>query len=128
MALSNFAGVEGRCEIVNYNPLVIVDFAHTEDGIKNICEAFKKRKIKILFGAGGDRDKLKRPNMGRMAEHYSIKIYLTSDNPRNENPNDIINDIAIGIINKDKVCIEPDRRTAIIKALNELENNEVLLY
>lgn len=125
--LDNFNGVEGRCEIINNTPLVIVDFAHTEDGIKNICEAYKKRRIKILFGAGGDRDKIKRPKMGRMAEHYSIKIYLTSDNPRNEDPNSIINDILEGIINKDKVYINPDRNATIIKALNDLKNNEVLL-
>lgn len=126
-ALIEFAGVEGRCEIVNTAPFVVVDFAHTQDGIINICESFAKRKIKILFGAGGDRDKLKRPKMGSVAEHYAIKLYITSDNPRTEDPMSIIEDILKGINNKDKVYIESDRRLAIIKALEELNNDEVLL-
>lgn len=126
-ALDGFSGVPGRLEVVNINPLVIVDFAHTADGMKNIFEAFAGKKIKVLFGAGGDRDKTKRPQMGEMADRFAIHIYLTSDNPRNENKEKIIQDILSGITSKDKVTIQPDREKAIYTALNELKNDEVLL-
>lgn len=126
-SLNEFGGVEGRMQVVHKNPLVVVDFAHTADGMQNIFEAFLGREIKVVFGAGGNRDKSKRPKMGKVADIYSTKIYLTSDNPRDENPQDIIDNILEGITNKNKVLVEINRKNAINLALKELKSDEVLL-
>jgi len=125
--VENFGGVSGRMEVVNWNPLVVIDFAHTHDGIKNALNSFDSKNIVSLFGAGGNRDREKRAKMGKMAEIFSKKIYLTNDNPRNEDPKQIINDILLGIENKQKVQIILDRKKAIQKALKELKKNEILV-
>ena len=126
-ALEGFGGVEGRLEIVHKNPLVVVDFAHTPDGMKNVLSSFLGRKIAVVFGAGGDRDRLKRPEMGRIAEQFASKIYLTSDNPRSEKPEAIIEEILGGIRDRGRVVVECDRKSAINLALRELERDWVLL-
>ncbi|NWF66151.1 MAG: UDP-N-acetylmuramoyl-L-alanyl-D-glutamate--2,6-diaminopimelate ligase [Campylobacterales bacterium] len=123
----NFGGVSGRVEKVSEEPLIFVDFAHTTDGMKKIFELFPQREITVIFGAGGDRDKTKRPLMGRIAEMFAKKIYITSDNPRSENPLHIIEDILNGIENKTKVSIFLDRKEAICKAIDNLNSHEVLL-
>lgn len=129
-AMENFAGVSGRMEVVHTKPLVIVDFAHTHDGMKQIFESFRHQKIAVVFGAGGDRDKSKRPKMGSCAFEYADKLYITSDNPRSENPAEILRDIANGLP-KDYgakfVVMEIDRKKAIVQALSDLQENEVLL-
>ncbi|MGL2602956.1 UDP-N-acetylmuramoyl-L-alanyl-D-glutamate--2,6-diaminopimelate ligase [Helicobacter pylori] len=125
--LENFYGVKGRLEIVHSQPLVVVDFAHTTDGMQQVFESFKSQKITALFGAGGDRDKTKRPKMGAIASCYAHQIILTSDNPRSENEEDIIKDILKGINNSSKVIIEKDRKKAILNALENLKDDEVLL-
>lgn len=122
-----FGGVEGRLERVSEEPLIVVDFAHTEDGMKQIFESFPQAEIVVVFGAGGDRDRSKRPKMGAMAERYAKRIYLTSDNPRREDPLKIIEDIERGI-SPNAMCIkEPDRKVAIKRAVSELRKGEVLL-
>lgn len=128
----NFGGVSGRMEVVSENPLVIVDFAHTHDGMEKIFESFKGRKIVVLFGAGGDRDPTKRPKMGAVAQTYAQRIYLTSDNLRTENPLEIINQIAQGLDSKrlqeqGRLIIELNRLRALERAVSELERDEVLL-
>ncbi|MCQ2812775.1 UDP-N-acetylmuramoyl-L-alanyl-D-glutamate--2,6-diaminopimelate ligase [Helicobacter pylori] len=125
--LENFYGVKGRLEIVHSKPLVIVDFAHTTDGMQQVFESFKSQKITALFGAGGDRDKTKRPKMGAIASYYAHQIVLTSDNPRSENEEDVIKDILKGISDSSKVIIEKDRKKAILNALENLKDDEVLL-
>ncbi len=125
--IENFAGVAGRMEVVSRDPLVIVDFAHTDDGIHAVLESMKDRDISVVFGAGGNRDKEKRPRMGSAAGRYANKIYVTSDNPRDEVPEMILEDILIGLHGKDHVVATPDRRLAIKMALEALEKNEVLL-
>ncbi|GAA8026348.1 UDP-N-acetylmuramoyl-L-alanyl-D-glutamate--2,6-diaminopimelate ligase [Helicobacter pylori] len=125
--LENFYGVKGRLEILHSKPLVIVDFAHTIDGMQQVFESFKNQKITALFGVGGDRDKTKRPKMGEVASYYAHKIVLTSDNPRSENEEDIIKDILKGISDSSKVVIEKDRKKAILNALENLKDDEVLL-
>ncbi|GAA8169071.1 UDP-N-acetylmuramoyl-L-alanyl-D-glutamate--2,6-diaminopimelate ligase [Helicobacter pylori] len=125
--LENFYGVKGRLEIVHSKPLVVVDFAHTTDGMQQVFESFKSQKITALFGAGGDRDKTKRPKMGAIASYYAHQIILTSDNPRSENEEDIIKDILKGISDSSKVIIEKDRKKAILNALENLKDDEVLL-
>ena len=122
-----FAGVSGRMEVVSRDPLVIVDFAHTDDGMHAVLESMKDRDISVVFGAGGNRDKEKRPRMGAVAGRYANKIYVTSDNPRDEVAEYILEDILVGLHGKDNVTACPDRRLAIKLALDALEENEVLL-
>lgn len=125
--VENFAGVSGRMEVVSRNPLVIVDFAHTEDGMHAVLDSMKDRDISVVFGAGGNRDKEKRPRMGAVAGRYANKIYVTSDNPRDEIPEMILEEILVGLVGKEGVTATPDRRLAIKMALDALEENEVLL-
>ncbi len=122
-----FAGVSGRMEVVSRDPLVIVDFAHTDDGMHAVLESMKDRDVSVVFGAGGNRDKEKRPRMGAVAGRYANKIYVTSDNPRDEVPEMILEDILLGLHGKDRVTATPDRRLAIKMALDALEKGEVLL-
>jgi UDP-N-acetylmuramoyl-L-alanyl-D-glutamate--2,6-diaminopimelate ligase len=122
-----FAGVSGRMEVVSSDPLVIVDFAHTDDGMHVVLEAMKDRDLVVVFGAGGNRDKQKRPRMGAVAGRYAKKIYVTSDNPRDEVPEQILEDILVGLRGKENVTATPDRRLAIKLALENLEPGEVLL-
>jgi len=126
-ALESFGGVEGRLEIVNEDPLVVVDFAHTEDGMKQVLESFPGVDVSVVFGAGGDRDSSKRKKMGEVANRYAKKIYITNDNPRSEEPENIADDIAVGIVAKERLKVILDRREAIFCALNELVKGEVLL-
>jgi UDP-N-acetylmuramoyl-L-alanyl-D-glutamate--2,6-diaminopimelate ligase len=125
--VEHFAGVSGRMEVLSRDPLVIVDFAHTDDGMHAVLESMKDRDISVVFGAGGNRDKEKRPRMGAVAGRYANKIYITSDNPRDEVPEQILEDILIGLHGKDGVTACPDRKLAIKLALDALEENEVLL-
>ena len=123
----NFAGVSGRMERVSEKPLVIVDFAHTPDGMQQILNSLKEKELLVVFGAGGDRDKSKRPMMGRIASSYAKKVYITSDNPRNEDPDTIIADIVEGVSEKHKLYINPNRKEAIEQALKDQTEDEVLL-
>ena len=126
-AVEEFAGVSGRMEVVSDRPLVIVDFAHTPDGMNKVLDSLKEKKLSVVFGAGGNRDKTKRVQMGRVANRYGKKIYLTSDNPRDEDPAKIIEDIYEGIEKKENVRIVPDRYDAIHMAIDELEEGEILM-
>ncbi len=125
--VENFAGVAGRMEVVSRDPLVIVDFAHTDDGMFQVLDSIKDRDISVVFGAGGNRDKAKRPRMGAVAGRFAKKIYVTSDNPRDEVPEMILEDILIGLHGKDHVTATPDRKLAIKMALDDLEGDEALL-
>jgi len=125
--VENFAGVAGRMEVVSRDPLVIVDFAHTDDGMFQVLDSIKDRDISVVFGAGGNRDKGKRPRMGAVAGRFAKKIYVTSDNPRDEVPEMILEDILIGLHGKDHVTATPDRKLAIKMALDDLEGDEALL-
>jgi UDP-N-acetylmuramoyl-L-alanyl-D-glutamate--2,6-diaminopimelate ligase len=126
-AVEEFAGVSGRMEVVSERPLIIVDFAHTPDGMDKVLDSLKEKKLSVVFGAGGNRDRTKRVQMGRIANRYGKKIYLTNDNPRDEDPAKIIDDIYTGIEKKENVKIIPDRYSAIETAINELEEEEILL-
>lgn len=122
----------GRYYVKEWNgKMAIVDFAHTPDAIKNILEGIKlsypDKKIKVLFGCGGDRDKSKRSLMGSICEKYSDQQIITSDNPRTEDPSQIITDIMKGIKNNKNTKIILDRKTAVAESLRGLQINEVLL-
>ncbi|TLD86078.1 UDP-N-acetylmuramoyl-L-alanyl-D-glutamate--2,6-diaminopimelate ligase [Helicobacter sp. MIT 05-5294] len=129
--LENFGGVLGRMQVVNQKPLIIVDFAHTEDGMEKIFQSFLHQKISVVFGAGGDRDKSKRPKMGLCAAKYAQKLYITSDNPRSEIPSQIMQEILSGIptILRDsrEIYLEENRAKAIEMAIKSLKDEEVLL-
>ena len=125
--VENFGGVSGRMEVVSVNPTVIVDFAHTDDGMYRVLDSLKDKDLVVVFGAGGDRDRGKRPKMGAVAGRFAKKIYVTSDNPRSEDPETIIREILQGLKGKENVYALVDRREAIEKALRELEEGEILL-
>jgi len=126
-AVENFAGVSGRMETLSLNPYIIVDFAHTPDGMKEVLGSFGHKDIIVVFGAGGDRDKDKRPLMGKVAQNYAKHIIVTSDNPRFEDPDLIIEDILRGISDKSKVEVEINRKLAIKKAIDLYTKNSVIL-
>jgi len=124
-----FGGVAGRMEIVHNDPLVIVDFAHTPDGMKEVFTSFATQDIITVFGAGGDRDKSKRAIMGKMATYYSKKTIITSDNPRFEDPDLICEDIIKGCVENSDFEVEINRKSAIKKAIEQAKNydNPVIL-
>ena len=125
--VDHFAGVSGRMEKVSESPLVIVDFAHTPDGMEQVLNALREKEILVVFGAGGDRDVSKRPMMGKVAAKFAKKIYVTSDNPRSEDPDLIIEDILKGIDAGNDVYVDVNRRTAIAQALNDQSGEEIVL-
>ena len=125
--VDNFAGVSGRMEQVCAAPNVIVDFAHTPDGMQQVLNALKEKELLVVFGAGGDRDTTKRPLMGRVAATLAKKVYITTDNPRHEDPEAIIDDILEGIEDKQNVVIELNRKRAIEMALDDQEGEEVVV-
>ncbi|WP_428738374.1 UDP-N-acetylmuramoyl-L-alanyl-D-glutamate--2,6-diaminopimelate ligase [Sulfurimonas sp.] len=125
--VDNFAGVSGRMEQVCELPNVIVDFAHTPDGMTQVLNALKEKELIVVFGAGGDRDRTKRPLMGRVASNLAKKIIITSDNPRFEEPEAIIEDILSGIEDKSNVTVELNRKKAIELALDMQEEDEVVV-
>ncbi len=133
-ALEQVKGVAGRFEVVAKKPLVIVDYAHTPDGLENVLKSAreitpKEGKLVCLFGCGGDRDATKRPKMGAIAERIADKIVITSDNPRSEDPQQIITDIIAGLksVNPDRVTVEPDRGHAISLLKTIAGNNDVVV-
>ncbi len=125
--VDNFAGVSGRMEQVCELPNVIVDFAHTPDGMQQVLNALKEKELLVVFGAGGDRDKSKRPMMGRVAASLAKKVYITSDNPRHEDPQAIVDDILEGIEDKSIISVELNRKKAIEMALDDQEDDEVVV-
>ncbi len=135
-SLENFPGVAGRFEVVTTGgarePLCIVDYAHTPDGLENVLKAAANvvpegGKLIAVFGCGGDRDSSKRPQMGRIAESLADELIVTSDNPRSEEPERIIADILAGIERMKNVKVEPDRATAIKHAVLNASDNDVVL-
>jgi len=125
--VDNFAGVSGRMEQVCTLPNVIVDFAHTPDGMQQVLNALKEKELLVVFGAGGDRDALKRPLMGRVAASLAKKVFITSDNPRHEDPQLIVEDILKGIDDQRNVVVELNRKKAIELALDAQEEDEVVV-
>ncbi|GAB6073201.1 UDP-N-acetylmuramoyl-L-alanyl-D-glutamate--2,6-diaminopimelate ligase [Venenivibrio stagnispumantis] len=123
--------VKGRFEIVKGKGFIaVIDYAHTPDGLENLLKTVRKLKninrVITIFGAGGDRDKTKRAPMGEIAERYSDIIILTSDNPRSENPLDIIEDIKKGIKSKN-IIIQPDREKAIKTGIEMAKEGDIVV-
>jgi UDP-N-acetylmuramoyl-L-alanyl-D-glutamate--2,6-diaminopimelate ligase len=125
--------VPGRFERVEEGQpfMVVVDYAHTDDALRNVisvARAMKPKRIITLFGCGGDRDRAKRPLMGMAAAELSDYVVLTSDNPRSEDPLAIMNDASVGVGRFDTPNIaEPDRERAIKKAIEMAEPGDVVI-
>ncbi len=132
-ALRSFYGVKGRMEIMNINApfRVIIDYAHTPDGIKQTLlslKSFKKSRVITVFGCGGDRDKSKRAVMGETVARLSDVAVVTSDNPRTEKPEKIIDDILEGMKKvKIPVYIQKNRAKAIEYALKTAQKDDIIL-
>ena len=127
-------GVHGRFEVIHQNPYVIVDYAHTPDGLDNVLKSAKAvlpegGKLIAVFGCGGDRDATKRPKMATIAEKWADKIVVTSDNPRTEDPEQIIADILTGLqdVSPDKIKVISDRATAISTALDWANPQDIVV-
>ena len=132
--------VAGRFQIISNeknpdSPMCIVDYAHTPDGLDNILKAArqilesknKKGRLVCVFGCGGDRDPTKRPKMGRIAEELADVVIITSDNPRTEDPKQIISDILSGINNTAGIIVEPDRKNAIQIAVQKSAKDDIIV-
>ncbi len=133
--LSKISKVKGRFEVLlTESPIyIVVDYAHTPDALENILQSLSKLKqsnqrLITVFGCGGNRDKDKRPKMGKIAVQYSDELIITSDNPRNEDPQSIINDIEKGIEPQDfnKTISNPDRKQAIKLALQKAQKEDII--
>ncbi|HEY2420523.1 MAG TPA: UDP-N-acetylmuramoyl-L-alanyl-D-glutamate--2,6-diaminopimelate ligase [Neobacillus sp.] len=130
-SLENVRGVPGRFELVQsgQNYTVIVDYAHTPDSLENVLKTilhFAKRRIFVIIGCGGDRDRTKRPLMARIACKYGTNAIFTSDNPRSEDPAAILKEMADGV-QGEKYIIKPDREEAIFTAIEQAEAGDVIL-
>lgn len=128
-AIASFEGVKGRLERVYSGDFhVFVDYAHTPDAMEKVLNVLKplSKRLIVVFGAGGNRDRGKRPLMGEVADRLADIIVLTSDNPRFEDPKDIIRDILSGINRKENVYSIMDREEAIRFALSLAEKGDVI--
>ena len=132
-AIAKMTGVKGRAEVVptNRDFTVIIDYAHTPDGLENILKTFSefdKNRLICLFGCGGDRDKTKRPKMAGVAAKYSDYVIVTSDNPRTEEPMAIIDDILVGLTDtKTKYEVIENRIEAINKAIQMARADDIIV-
>ena len=135
-ALKTFSAVPGRFELIEEGQpfAVVVDYAHTPDGLENILQtakAIQANRIIVVVGCGGDRDATKRPIMGRIAAQYGDVVYVTSDNPRTEDPIQIVKDVEVGV--KDGLRegtyyeVIVDRREAIQHAIQNAKPGDIVL-
>ncbi|MBN2272324.1 MAG: UDP-N-acetylmuramoyl-L-alanyl-D-glutamate--2,6-diaminopimelate ligase, partial [Sedimentisphaerales bacterium] len=137
--LSSPQAVPGRLEQVVWpgDFTVLIDYAHTDDALKNVLTTLKplcRGRLIVVFGCGGDRDRTKRPRMARVAEEYGDFVVVTSDNPRTEHPEDIISEIVTGFANAPTIddgrrtkIVEPDRKKAIQLAIQYAGKNDIVL-
>jgi UDP-N-acetylmuramoyl-L-alanyl-D-glutamate--2,6-diaminopimelate ligase len=138
LAVSGVTNVPGRFERVSVGQdfTVVVDYAHTEDALVRLlaaAQAVKTQRIITVFGCGGDRDRGKRPKMGRAAVERSDVVVLTSDNPRTEDPMKILREVEVGVrealLRHPQVAYRmiPDRREAIEVAITEAKSGDIVL-
>lgn len=132
-AFAVMPGIKGRAEVVpcDRDFTIIIDYAHTPDGLENILKTFsdcEKNRLIVLFGCGGDRDRTKRPKMGAIAASIADYVIVTSDNPRSEEPMAIINDILEGMKDsKTPYTVVENRVEAIKKAVQIAEKNDIIV-
>ena len=126
-------GVPGRFERVDEGQpfAVVVDYSHTDDALRNailVARGLSPHRVITVFGCGGDRDRTKRPIMGQVAAELSDVVVLTSDNPRSEDPLQIMNDVLVGLRRKDTpLIVEPDRALAISRAIEQARTGDLVL-
>ncbi|OGV40562.1 MAG: UDP-N-acetylmuramoyl-L-alanyl-D-glutamate--2,6-diaminopimelate ligase [Lentisphaerae bacterium GWF2_49_21] len=130
--LEKSIAIPGRLEAFHFkdNVSIFVDYAHSDDALRRVLEALtklKKKRIICVFGCGGDRDRTKRPRMGAVSAKFADRTIVTSDNPRSEDPKEIIAEIVKGIPSTANFATVPDRGEAIEKALNEAEPGDIVL-
>jgi UDP-N-acetylmuramoyl-L-alanyl-D-glutamate--2,6-diaminopimelate ligase len=134
--LQKISGPTGRCEYVKdrKNRMAVVDYAHSPDAVSNVLRTLcdvrdPNSKIITVIGCGGDRDHTKRPIMAKIAYDLSNRVVLTSDNPRSEDPNVILQEMLAGLSEEEKknVLVEPDRRAAIQMAITESKPGDIIL-
>jgi UDP-N-acetylmuramoyl-L-alanyl-D-glutamate--2,6-diaminopimelate ligase len=124
--IEEFKGLPGRMEILLTSPFkVIVDYAHTPEQLEKVYSSINEPKVCVLGSCGGGRDKWKRPEMGKIAKEYCKKIILTNEDPYDEDPLEIINQVAEG--SGDKAEIVPDRKEAIKRALSLAEKGDAVI-
>ncbi len=128
--LARLAGVPGRFESVDEGQpfTVLVDYAHTPDSLANVLRTARELtggQLICVFGCGGDRDRGKRPEMGRIASELADVAIVTSDNPRSEDPHAIIEEILAGVSRE--VEVQPDRRVAIARAVEQAKERDVVV-
>jgi UDP-N-acetylmuramoyl-L-alanyl-D-glutamate--2,6-diaminopimelate ligase len=133
-SIERVTGIRGRFEVVSEKPYVLVDYAHTPDGLENILNAARvvtpeRGRLIAVFGCGGDRDATKRPKMGRIAEQLADLLVITSDNPRSEDPQQIITDVISGIQRFDsaRMVVEADRQQAIHQAIDMAQPEDIIV-
>jgi UDP-N-acetylmuramoyl-L-alanyl-D-glutamate--2,6-diaminopimelate ligase len=131
-SLSKCSSIPGRMESFRQKeaPVVIVDYAHTPDALRQALQALQDQSsgnLICVFGCGGERDQGKRTEMGKVAEEFSDHIYLTNDNPRHESAEAIVEDIISGIKDRSRITKELDRRCAIMMAIDSASSNDVVL-
>jgi UDP-N-acetylmuramoyl-L-alanyl-D-glutamate--2,6-diaminopimelate ligase len=131
-AMPQVTNVPGRFEVVgDGDEIVIVDYAHTPDGLRRVLSDVRtlapEARILTVFGCGGDRDRTKRPEMGMVASTYSDVAIVTSDNPRSEDPDAIIDAIMTGVVPGTTVLREKDRRAAIALAFDNARRGDVIV-
>jgi UDP-N-acetylmuramoyl-L-alanyl-D-glutamate--2,6-diaminopimelate ligase len=133
-SLQDMRGVRGRFEVVADHPYVIVDYAHTPDGLENILAATRlvlppDGRLIVVFGCGGDRDATKRPKMGAIAQRLADVVVVTSDNPRSEEPQQIITDILHGMqhVDAQRLLVNADRQQAIQQALDLARPTDIIV-
>lgn len=134
-AMGSAKGAAGRLERVeaaDNQPTVLVDYAHTPDALENVLSTLAElktgvQKLHVVFGCGGDRDKTKRPKMAKIAETYADKVIVTSDNPRSEDPDSIIDQVMVGFSSPENIVRETDRKKAINQAIFEADEHTMVL-
>jgi UDP-N-acetylmuramoyl-L-alanyl-D-glutamate--2,6-diaminopimelate ligase len=133
-AISTLAPAPGRLENIGgpREISVIIDYAHTPDALENVLKTLREiapeRQLICLFGCGGDRDRTKRPEMGRIAQKMADRIFVTSDNSRSESPQKILADILRGTDKEKPHIVIPDRREAIAYAVLNAQKGDILLF
>jgi len=131
-AAEDAPAVPGRLQRVGEDELftILVDYAHTEDALKNVLKALlplKETRIRTLIGCGGDRDQQKRPKMARVACDYSDEVIFTTDNPRNENRAVILEHMLAGVEGRETYPVIPDRREAIEEFIETAVKGDIIL-
>jgi len=130
-ALAAARPVPGRMERIAAGGVdVLVDYAHTPDALESVLRAARegaRGRLVAVFGCGGDRDRGKRPEMGRIASVLADRAFVTSDNPRTEDPRTIVDEVLAGVPDRARVEVELDRRTAIRRAIGEAMPGDLIV-